>query len=96
MINTRRPLQEKLALFWHHIFATSVGKSEHGPSSVEQIETFRRNCLLDMRTILMDLAMDPAMIHWLDNSENHRDEPNENWGRELLELFAMRVGNYTE
>ncbi len=96
MINTRRPLQEKLALFWHQIFATSVGKSEHGPSSVEQIETFRRNCLSDMRTILMDLAMDPAMIHWLDNAENHRDEPNENWGRELLELFSMGVGNYTE
>ena len=96
MINTRRPLQEKLALFWHHIFATSTGKSEHGTSAAKQIETFRRNCLSDMRTILMDLATDPAMIHWLDNSENHSDEPNENWGRELLELFSMGVGNYTE
>jgi uncharacterized protein (DUF1800 family) len=96
MINTRRPLQEKMALFWHQIFATSVGKSEHGPSSVKQIDTFRRNGLSDMRTILMDLATDPAMLHWLDNSENHSDEPNENWGRELLELFSMGVGNYTE
>ena len=96
MVNSKRPLQEKMALFWHHVFATSVGKSEHGPSSVEQLELFRRNGLSDMRTILIDLAKDPAMIYWLDNCENHKDEPNENWGRELLELFSMGVGNYTE
>ena len=96
MVNTERPLEEKMALFWHHVFATSVGKSEHGPSSKAQIDLFRRNAVSDMRTILVDLAKDPAMIHWLDNSENHRDQPNENWGRELLELFSMGVGNYTE
>ena len=96
MVNTRRPLEEKMALFWHHLFATSVGKSEHGPSSIAQLDTFRRNGLSDLRIILMDLARDPAMIHFLDNSENHKDEPNENWGRELLELFSMGVGNYTE
>ena len=96
MINTQRPLQEKMALFWHQVFATSVGKSEHGPSSVEQIETFRRNGLLDMKTILVGLAKDPATIYWLDNNDNHKDTPNENWGRELLELFSMGVGNYTE
>ena len=96
MINTQRPLQEKMALFWHQVFATSVGKSEHAPSSVEQIETFRRNGLTDMKTILIDLAKDPAMLFWLDNNDNHRDTPNENWGRELLELFSMGVGNYTE
>ena len=96
MINTERPLEEKMALFWHHVFATSVGKSEHGPSSKAQIDLFRRNAVADMRTILIDLARDPAMIHWLDNSENHSDQPNENWGRELLELFSMGVGNYTE
>ena len=96
MINTERPLEEKMALFWHHVFATSVGKSEHGPSSKAQIDLFRRNAASDMRTILVELAKDPAMIHWLDNSENHSDQPNENWGRELLELFSMGVGNYTE
>ena len=96
MINTKRPLQEKIALFWHHVFATSVVKSEHGPSSYSQIETFRRNGLSNMRVILTDLARDPAMLHFLDNCENHKDEPNENWGRELLELFSMGVGNYTE
>ena len=96
MVNTARPLEEKMALFWHHVFATSVGKSEHGPSSKTQIDLFRRNAFSDMRTILMDLAKDPAMIHWLDNCENYSDRPNENWGRELLELFSMGVGNYTE
>ena len=96
MVNTQRPLEEKMALFWHHVFATSVGKSEHGPSSKTQIDLFRKNALADMRAILLDLARDPAMIHWLDNSENHSYRINENWGRELLELFSMGVGNYTE
>ena len=96
MVNTQRPLEEKMALFWHHVFATSVGKSEHGPSAKTQIELFRRNAMADMRTILVDLAKDPAMIFWLDNCENFGDRPNENWGRELLELFSMGVGNYTE
>ena len=96
MINTPRPLEEKMTLFWHHLFATAEGKSEHPPSSIAQIETFRRICMADMRTILVELSKDPAMIFWLDNNENHREEPNENYGRELLELFSMGVGNYTE
>jgi uncharacterized protein (DUF1800 family) len=96
MINTKRPLEEKMALFWHHVFATGEGKSEHPPSSIAQIETFRRICLSDMATILTELSKDPAMIFWLDNNENHKNTPNENYGRELLELFSMGVGNYTE
>jgi uncharacterized protein (DUF1800 family) len=96
MINTPRPLEEKMALFWHHVFATGWYKSEHVPSIVQQIQTFRRVGLSDLRTILLELSKDPAMIYWLDNNENHRGEPNENYGRELLELFSMGVGNYTE
>jgi hypothetical protein len=96
MVNTRRPLEEKMALFWHHVFATSSGKSEHGPSGAAQIDMFRRVGMSDLRTIYLALARDPAMIFWLDNCENHSGEPNENWGRELLELFSMGVGNYTE
>jgi uncharacterized protein (DUF1800 family) len=61
-----------------------------------QIATFRRLALASYRDILLRLARDPAMIFWLDNNENHKDRPNENWGRELLELFSMGVGNYTE
>ena len=96
MVNTQRPLEEKIALFWHQVFATSIGKSEHAPSAVFQIETFRRDGLGDLSKIYLDVATDPAMLFWLDNCENHNGAPNENWGRELLELFSMGVGNYTE
>ena len=96
MINSKRPLEEKMALFWHHVFATAWYKSEHSPSIITQIDMFREVGLSDMRTILVALARDPAMNYWLDNCENHADQTNENWGRELLELFSMGVGNYTE
>ena len=96
MVNTSRPLEEKMALFLHHIFPVAWGKSEHGPSLYNEIGMFRRVGLSDMKTILLELSRDPAMIFWLDNNENHKDEINENYGRELLELFSMGVGNYTE
>ena len=96
MVNTRQPLREKMTLFWHHVFATGWTKSEHTPTMVQHIEMLRRNCLGDLRTLLLELSRDPAMIYWLDNSENHGDAPNENYGRELLELFSMGIGNYTE
>ena len=96
MAVTKRPLVEKMALFWHHVFATGVGKVEHVPSMVRHIQMFRERGLGDFRTLLLELSKDPAMIFWLDNNENRRGEPNENYGRELLELFSMGVGNYTE
>ena len=96
MINSECQLQEKMALFWHQVFATGLTKNEHILAASNQIEMFRRNGLSDMKTILLDLSHDPAMIFWLDNNENHDGEPNENFGRELLELFSLGVGNYTE
>ncbi len=96
MANTNRPLEEKMALFWHHVFATGVGKIEHPDAMGVQIDTFRRVGMNDLKTILITLSRDPAMLFWLDNNENHKDAPNENYGRELLELFSMGVGNYTE
>ena len=96
MVNTNRPLEEKMSLFFHHIFPVAVSKSEHTTSAVEQIKMFREVGLTDFRTVLLELSRDPAMIFWLDNNENHKDEINENYGRELLELFTMGVGNYTE
>ena len=80
MINTQRPLQEKMAIFLHHIYPVAWGKSEHGPSIFTQIEMFRRVGLTDFKTILLELSKDPAMIFWLDNNENHKDEINENYG----------------
>ena len=96
MVNTQRPLEEKMSLFLHHIFPVAWGKSEHGPSLYSEIAMFRCVGLTDMKTILLELSRDPAMLFWLDNNENHKDEINENYGRELLELFSMGVGNYTE
>ena len=96
MINTQRPLEEKVAIFLHHIYPVAWGKSEHGPSIYAQIDMFRRVGLTDFKSILLALSKDPAMIFWLDNNENHIDEINENYGRELLELFSMGIGAYTE
>ena len=96
MINTQRPLVEKMAIFLHQIYPVAWGKSEHGPSIYTQIDMFRRVGLTDFKTILLELSRDPAMIFWLDNNENHKDEINENYGRELLELFSMGIGAYTE
>ena len=96
MINGKNPLREKMALFFHQIFATGLSKVSQGQVMASQIQMFRQFGLSNMRTILIELSRDPAMIFWLDNNENHRNAPNENYGRELLELFTMGVGNYTE
>ena len=96
MVHSPRPLQEKMALFWHHVFATGLVKNEHVLSSSNQIDMFRHNGMSNLKDILLELSRDPAMLYWLDNNENHRDAVNENWGRELLELFSLGVSNYTE
>ena len=96
MINTTSPLQEKITLFWHGLFATAYGKLNHAKGVVNPTNIFRRSGLGYFRTLLLELARDPAMIFWLDNKDNHKDAPNENFGRELLELFSMGIGNYSE
>ena len=96
MINTRAPLQEKMTLFWHGIFATGVSKVDHWDEITDMIDMFREKGMGSFSELLIEVAKSPAMIYWLDNNENHADAVNENWGRELLELFSMGVGNYTE
>jgi uncharacterized protein (DUF1800 family) len=101
MINTQRPLEEKMTLFWHHVFATGNSKVDNYDQLLEQINMFRRMGMGNYRDLLVELAKNPAMIYWLDNNENHKKAVNENWGRELLELFSLGVGmdghpNYTE
>ena len=96
MINSPRPLEEKIALFWHGLFATAYGKLNHAKAVVNQTTTFRRHGLGTFRNLLSELSRDPAMIFWLDNKDNHKDAPNENYGRELLELFSMGIGTYSE
>ena len=96
LVNTKRPLEEKMALFWHHIFATGNSKVDGYYEVLEQIDLFRRCGMGNYRDLLVKLAKNPAMIFWLDQNENHKYAVNENWGRELLELFSLGVGNYTE
>ena len=96
MLNTQRPLEEKMTLFWHMVFATGNSKIDNPPEMVHQFAMFRKRGLRNYQELLVELAKDPAMIYWLDNNVNHKKAPNENWGRELLELFSMGQGNYTE
>ena len=96
MVTTDNQLEEKLALFWHSLFATGYAKLNQASALTNQINTFRRNALGSFRAMLVELSKDPAMIIWLDNHDNHKDDINENYGRELLELFSMGIGNYTE
>ncbi len=96
MRHTHRPLQEKMALFWHHVFATAASKVGPGYQMDAQLKLFREQGMGNYRELLGEVARNPAMIFWLDNQDNHKRAPNENWGRELLELFSLGVGNYTE
>ena len=96
MVNTLRPLEEKLALFWHGVFATGYTKLNQPKAILRQVDMFRRCGMGRFRDLLLEIAKDPAMIFWLDNKDNHKEAVNENFGRELLELFSMGVGHYTE
>ena len=96
MINSERLLEEKMTLFWHQLFATSMAKVGNYDEIAAQITLFRDLALGDFKGMLNAVAKNPAMIYWLDNQENHNYAVNENSGRELLELFSIGVGNYTE
>ena len=101
MINTKHPLQEKIALFWHGILCTGNSKCEHGKQIQLQLDMFRRHGMGSLPALLLELSRDPAMVFYLDNCMSHKDAINENYGRELLELFSMGVGmdghaNYSE
>ncbi len=96
MLTTRRPLEEKLTLFWHGHFATGAGKVRDYRMMRRQNEMLRQHASGRFRDLLVGILTDPAMLVYLDNGENVKAHPNENFGRELLELFTMGVGNYTE
>ena len=96
MTHSQRYLEEKMALFWHHVFATGVEKVDNPYALHQQVELFRTHGMSNYKTLLIELAKNPAMLFWLDNQHNHKDAPNENWGRELLELFSLGIGHFTE
>lgn len=96
MVATPRPLEEKMTLFWHGHFATSETKVRDYRKLLLQNRTLREHATGNFRELLLAVMRDPAMLVYLDNGQNIKDHPNENFGRELLELFTMGVGNYTE
>ena len=96
MLNTNRPLEEKMALFWHGHFATSEAKVRDYRKMLLQNETFRRHATGNFRDLVVAVAQDPAMLYFLDAGVNVKGAPNENFAREIMELFTMGVGNYSE
>ena len=96
MASTPRPLQEKLMLFWHGHFATSVEKVKYSYFMYLQNETLRKHAMGNWYDMLEAMAKDPAMLIWLDQAQSRRQHPNENFAREVMELFALGEGNYTE
>ncbi len=96
MIHTAHPLREKLTLFWHNHFATSIAKVGRPTLMYAQNKLLRKHALGKFRPFLLEISRDPAMIAWLDNNANVKGKPNENYAREIMELFSLGVGNYTE
>jgi uncharacterized protein (DUF1800 family) len=96
MITTTRPLQEKMTLFWHGHFATALYKVRLPALMYQQNQIFRQNALARFDDLLSMVYKDPAMLIWLDGDRNTKAAPNENWGREVMELFTLGRGNYTE
>lgn len=96
MVRTPRPLEEKMTLFWHGHFATSEEKLRDYRKIRLQLDTLRRGATGNFGDLLVAVAKDPAMLVYLDAAQNVKGAPNENFGREVMELFTMGVGNYTE
>ena len=96
MMNGPAPLLEKMTLFWHGHFATSVQKIRDGYFMWLQNDTLRRNALGNFGALVKKISRDPAMMIYLDLQQSRKEHPNENWARELMELFTVGIGNYSE
>src|SRR5262249_29718384 len=97
LLNTGHPLREKLTLFWHNHFATSNAKVLNAGHMLGQYDLLYKHALGSFRPMLEGISEDdPAMMVWLDTVESKKGKPNENYARELMELFSLGVGNYTE
>ncbi len=96
MVFTPHPLRERMTLFWHNHFATSMVKVQNSALMQRQNELFRGQALGDFRALLTAIGKDPAMLVWLDSTVNKKAHPNENYAREVMELFSLGRGHYTE
>jgi uncharacterized protein (DUF1800 family) len=96
MLNTQAPLHEKVALFWHGHFATSKRKVNNVSFMANQIDMFRDDGMGNFKELVLKVGKDPAMMEWLDANSNRKGKANENYAREVMELFTLGIGNYTE
>jgi len=96
MVNTSRPLEEKMTLFWHNHFATAMSKVENPYLMYVQNKFLRANALGNFKDLLTGITSDPAMLIWLDGNHNSKGKPNENYAREIMEVFSTGRGPYTE
>jgi uncharacterized protein (DUF1800 family) len=96
MLYTPHPLREKLTLFWHNHFATSNRKVQNARFMLGQYDLLYKHALGNFRPLVQEISRDPAMLVWLDTRGSKKGNPNENYARELMELFTLGVGNYTE
>jgi uncharacterized protein (DUF1800 family) len=96
MLVGRHPLREKMTLFWHNHFATSIGKVQRAVPMVRQNNLLREHALGKFGPMLQAISKDPAMLIWLDSNNNIKGRANENYAREVMELFSLGVGNYKE
>ncbi|MDR3692383.1 MAG: DUF1800 domain-containing protein [Fimbriimonas sp.] len=96
LLMTQRPAEQKLTFFWHNHFAVSGEKVEFGPMLYGYLETLRTYGTGEFPALLKAVAKDPAMLRYLDGDTSVRNHPNENFARELMELFTLGKGNYTE
>ena len=96
MLLTKRPLQEKLTLFWHNHFAVSAEKVADGANMLIYQQTLRTHASGNFRTLLKEISKSAAMVFYLDTHQSTAEHPNENFAREVMELFTLGIGNYTE
>ena len=96
MLKTQAPLREKMTLFWHDHFSTSIQKVKQPVLLIKQNELFRKQAFGSFRDLTQSILMDPAMMLYLDTESSNKDQPNENFAREVMELFTLGEGNYTE
>ena len=96
MLDSPKPLQEKMTFFWHGHFTSSWDKVDQGFVICRQNRLYRDNAVGNFRNLAQAMAVEPAMLMYLDNDDNENGSPNQNFARELMELFLLGVGNYTE
>src|SRR6185436_7009623 len=96
MLQTTHPVEQKMALLWHGHFATHENKVRDYRKMLQQIDLFERGATGNLRELAIKVAQNPAMLYFLDAQYNVKGAPNENFAREVMELFTMGVGNYTE